>query len=1010
MNEEEKKIGYALQPIAEGSVISNSVTCNLPINNHLFFILAKRNELVFFEITEKGINPLFKIPFTKIITCLRVMTGKSLGRQYDLILCFFHDYSFIAFSNPYKIEFKYQPPTFFSNSKFICEIHNKTPILFIYNKLGQISYWNPIKDPKKIYNIHCPDETIIDFKFLPHQTIRLAVLMCKSSGKKFTKVFSFNENLLCFEEISNLGVIELDDPTTSFLIPLAHGCHERPVYLTIGTTYLGIVYKTGLVKVDSPFLGSPSLSFYRIKPFAVMIGTQKGSVYSLSFGQTLDIHHLGDLPIIPTSITNIDGNIFYFGSSLGNSIFAQITDTGIQVLQTLSQFIPVNSFSTFCDNIGEIFLTQNNQESSFISRIKTGSKFMTLMEIKAVEIESIFSACNHYIVCSKFNESSVCIDLEKRELVSNEMFISDSITLNVFEHDENSFIQVCPQIIRIVDFNDQIHKEISFDSSIMNSSCDGSRIVLLFSDHFIILSKELEVIDHINLENNQPCACSISNNFVSISSYSSEIQLWCLSDHQISIENVNGDELITFLNFIFYKNDLYLLAFSESGKIIRFLVENKKQLKLNLVGYIQIGYLTKTVFKVKVDNAQSAFNNVLFINGSSPMLLYPNGSFVPLIGDTPSAFCSIVNNYFALFNNMKLKIGTIDTSDVCSIHSREMDSPPRIFSIHQKPLSLFVAFEKSACFTISAFCLPSFSETYTQHFGDQETIECFYYHETYQTTFIGSITKSKQSRIFAVKDLFNQFKSICDFEIVETISSMASSKPNNLIVGSHYMLYVFQIEPLFNGLMKISQLQAITTNIIPKSISFFNQFLICFGETKYITTFIENQDNTFSLYENISNITKIHNGFTWRPFTAHSCRVFTIDNDHTLTISSYKFKDDTVTTKVLTRYELESPVIAFCPVRDGFALLATQNGSLYALEEYEMGNIALFNKISLEMSLLFPFTNNESKILDAATLNMFFDLPLDIQQRIAKTVKREVDDVKDLIESFSNNLTKLCST
>ena len=62
------------------------------------------------------------------------------------------------------------------------------------------------------------------------------------------------------------------------------------------------------------------------------------------------------------------------------------------------------------------------------------------------------------------------------------------------------------------------------------------------------------------------------------------------------------------------------------------------------------------------------------------------------------------------------------------------------------------------------------------------------------------------------------------------------------------------------------------------------------------------------------------------------------------------------------------------------------------------------------MSLLFPFTINESKILDAATLNMFFDLPLDIQQKIAKTVKREVDDVKDLIESFSNNLTKLCST
>lgn len=1010
-----KKVGYALHQIGEGSVISNSIICNLSPNQKPFFVYAKRKDLIFCEIVEKGINPLYKVPFTKVIVSLRIFTAKSLGKQTgsDLIIVFFHDCSFLAFSDPKHIKYQYHLLETKEVSNYICEAHDKNPILFTLNKIGLLSFWNLIDKPNRVYNIQYTGQHIIDLKFLQHQTIRLAYITDTGAGSRSVKVCTFNSKFLILEEVSKLCINQLLDSTSSIIVPFPHGDHEKPVYLVLGTENIALVFKTGVVNVDSPFEGYSPRCFCELGGWSSLVATTDGSLFGMYFETQFEFFKIGKVPILPTTITKIDGNIFFIGSSYGDSLFAQISNDSIQILQKITQFTPVNSISPFCENAGSVFLTQGNDQTSYISELKTGTVFTAKVEIPILYVESIFSACGVYLILSLFNDTSACIECKNYEIVTLENFLSDCKTTNTLPRSDDSFFQVTSRAIRAVGTG-SCQAEISYENDIVFSTTDGNNILLLFSNSVEVMTMNLDPVSHINFENSQAITAALHQEKIAVSFYSNEIRI--LSEIEvINSVKIIDEELIAFIQFVECKDTTVLFTFSLNGTIIQFNFPNLQE-----IGHIQLGYQIKNIFKINASHRHQELNDALFINGTSPVFFYPDGSFSSVICESHLASCSIKDTLFAMVADSKLLIGKMDNSSICSITPKECGPRPLLFSIHKDPFSLFVSFEKGMKFTVSTFLLPSFSQTFSHELQEFEELTCFYYHEELKATFFGTALNSPRTPLkgvlFAVKELFNEFAIVCNEEIDGNIFTINSSKPNNLIIGSTSKLIINSVSALFNGTLKVEPIKIIGTQVIPRSVSILtnkkdqSSFIVYFGAERAITVLKENKDGSISDdTEEIIINTRIHSGFVGKPLTSNSCHAFTIENEKILTVYLLKFEDDSISSKILTTFELESPVSYFQHVRDGFALISTKNGSLYALQQYSRDHVLLLKKISDEIAKIFPFTCKNTKILDASILDIFEDLPQQIQTEIAASVDKKPNEIKIFIKSLLHALSLMCS-
>lgn len=929
---------------------------------------------------------------------MRVFTAKSLGKSSgsDLVEVIFIDHSFFIFSDPKHIKFTHAPEETVNSSQIICEIHPNQPIFLMDIQLGQLLYWNALDDPKITYRIRCDDHSIIDMKFIPHQTIRLAVLYETSTGTRKVTIYTFDKKLLLLETTttSAISLPNLEDKTASMIIPLPALINDKPLYIVLGTHLITSVYKNSTQSIiDSPFDSAPT-AYCEIAPWVYLISDKSGCLYDLSVGLELSIHKIGQINTIPTSLVKIDGNIFFVGSTKQDSMFIQIVDTKISVLNTIEQFSPVNQVSPYNPITGSVFMTQG-QENGSISSLRTGIIFNEEIELSIPCFEYIFGACDKYLILTN-SQRSVCLNVTNDSIKEIELnrFLTNEPTISIIPKNENSFIQVCNNTIKSIGDSNQ-NESINYDSNIIGAYSDGEQILILFNDSAEIVSYQLDSLQTIFFEETSAKTATLSKGMYAFAFWSGKIIIYNKKFkpfYSLSLDNA----CIHSMYFLKTISSQHLVVLNEDGNIFRYNIND-----FSLVDHISNDYLIKST--IALDEKS------IFINGSNPVIFSNNGLSQSVICPQHDHTCLLGDKIVMLCNN-KVHIGVINQSTLVSIDSHHSTAMPFHISIHEDPLIIFTSFKLADRFVLTGFSQPSYKILFNESIDPNEELTCITYHKSSKSTIFG--TKGRdEGKLCAIREVLNEIKIIGSITIPNGVVSMYP-KNDMLLIGTSTKILTIEIKVSPGGIYSMTTINEISVGIPPRALAYIDKYFIHIGYTRAITVFEEDQENN-KLIKKFEHLLPevFYFGFFGTHLSPKSCHIFTVNDKNELDVFLFKVDNrNNISIKNLTSMKMESKLSSAVLVRNGYAVLSTQDGGMVTLIEYDLEIVKILRNVTTEIAKIYPNIDATSKILQANILELYPVLQNEEQQMIAEAVQQNREELINSIQILSKSISKICST
>ena len=964
------------------------------------------------EIGEAGPKPVSEVKFQKVVAALRVITAKSLGKQSgtDLVIVIFHDFTMLAFGEPKKIKFEYSCSNASVLENVLCVVHQYLPILVMQKRPGYLSYWNIQEGPKTMFDIRCEDMSVVDMKFLAHSSVRLAMLYETAKKEKTIVTYSFDLKLLTLDRIPALCVKACADPTASIIIPLQNVAAERPVYLILGRNKVEARFRNTFTVTEVPFHEYSPTAFCEISACSFLVADSGGSLYILNAENGVQFTYLGKVETVPTSITQIDGDIFFIGSNGGNSMFVSLLDSGITVYNVIEQFIPANSFSKFCEQTGSIYMTQGNRDCGILSFLKTGIQFLPQMEIEMRGACNVFGGFSDSVVVTTTEGKSFCIDIGGDEaserVVTLDNFIQDEETVSIIQRDRKSFVQVTPHDVRLVGTGIDI-ANIHFDSEIIWACHSKREIVILFADSAEIITYNLASIRQVFFERGDAVCAAVQGELLAVSFTSGEIRLYFPNGRVLSV-GVSQTTFCNSMSFLSSSGRTVLAVASVDGCMRTFDIP-----ELTEGVSFECGYFIHNAFELD--------EKTLFINSTSTRIWNAGGSSVPVLCPAHLKSCLVEQGgngmaRLALLLEDKLVIGTIKRSSNCSIEQRPCIVQPLLCSVHEDPLSLFFTMQRDDVFLVSAFILPSFGQIFQHVFPEREEITCLHYSKKLKLTFCGTASAT-DGQLLAIGSSFHKMKVLQSLAVKGSVFCMAEASSNELVLGGSCCVIRVKVELAASGLLTLEIVQIIQSSVIPRSLSSVGHLVVNFGVARSIDVLGQNADgNYYSLATTIVS-SRIHSGFAGAPLSQSLCHLFTVEMadvgvSNRIGVWSMKIDEtqqNAITIKKLTEMDLEGSVSSFSIVKPGFALLATRDGAMHVLVEYDRTKVHSMKKILRKMADVAGITIQDTAIVDMHALSLFEHLSPDMQSRILSKLKISREDVLSLMRGFTEHVSNLCS-
>jgi hypothetical protein len=665
-------------------------------------------------------------------------------------------------------------------------------------------------------------------------------------------------------------------------------------------------------------------------------------------------------------------------------------------LNVIEQFSPVNSFSRFCPNTGSVYLTQGNSERAALAALRTGATFTTEFEVGLGPTDSIFGCGTGILIASARLGPSVCLDLGHDCIeIHPKNFRRDLQTIGVVPLGADSFLQVSRHSCHAIgsDFRD-----LSYDSEILAVAFSKTRMALVFSDSVEVLSMDLTHEFRISLDHGDAVCAGIYADYLAVAFLDSHIQLF-KKDVLVGSTRMAPDSFCQYLVFMVHQRNLELFLVLQDGLIFQYTIPD-----LVLSNRLSSGYLVKNAFLLD--------SETLFVNSSSPALLYSSKSTISVLCPPHLTSCVVGKRVALLVAANGLLVGEVNRTSACSLEQRPCSSRPLLFSIHEQPLALFVTFLEGTSFLVSAFLLPSFAVALTESVGDQEEVTALCYHVPLAISLFGTVLGEKGT-LCAVAHLLNEFKVVCRLDIEGGVFCLMPLGSAEILVGGHCRVVRVGVTTSAAGFFEMTAVQRVDTNVIPRSLSFVGNFILHFGMVRSIGVLERAPNGTLSKIHDHFLASKMHTGVSGVRISDHAGHLFVVDTARTLTIYSFKVSrkaETTVKIAPLTTYILDSPAASFSMVRDGFAMLATRDGALLTLVECDRHTIRSLNSIAREIGGILPFDVTESAIADLDRLSLFSKLSRDVQDSIATAIKMPARDIATLIQDVTRSIGHICST
>jgi hypothetical protein len=360
----------------------------------------------------------------------------------------------------------------------------------------------------------------------------------------------------------------------------------------------------------------------------------------------------------------------------------------------------------------------------------------------------------------------------------------------------------------------------------------------------------------------------------------------------------------------------------------------------------------------------------------------------------------------------ELLIGKLDRSNCCSLGRRACIGRPLLFSIHERPLALFVTIQQDDLFLVTSFVLPSFAVMLNEALPAGREVTCLCYHKDLNYTFFATASR-QNGDLYAVGEVFDELKIVKQIEIEGGVFCMTPVSDNELILGGTCRVVRVRATVSASGFVELAILQTLATNVVPRSLSAIGNLVLHFGFQRSITILIRRPDGKLEKAHEHFLTSQIHTGFAGSPLSDHACHLFTVDLDRTLTIYALRIRAEAEklgSITELTAFRLESRASSFSMVRDGFALLATQDGALYTLIEYDRKPARSLQAIAREIGGFFPFKQDETAVIDGDALSLFTALSVEAQNQVCEKAKIKKEVALSLIQGLSRHIGSICST
>jgi hypothetical protein len=291
----------------------------------------------------------------------------------------------------------------------------------------------------------------------------------------------------------------------------------------------------------------------------------------------------------------------------------------------------------------------------------------------------------------------------------------------------------------------------------------------------------------------------------------------------------------------------------------------------------------------------------------------------------------------------------------------------------------------------------------------KEEVTSICYHKSLNVSFFGTVSGDRGD-ICCVPEVFNEFKIVKRLEIEGGVFCMAPSGDNQIFLGGRCRLLRVTITRSPAGFYEFTLTQQVDTNVIPRSLATIGDFVVHFGMVRSITFLSRSQDGTLEKVHEHFLPLKIHTGIAGRQLSSRSAHLFIVDTEVTLTVFSLKWSSDSIKVTALTTIRLESSISSLSMVRDGFALLATRDGALLVLMEYDRLQTGRLTDIARGIGQLLPFEPAHSAIVETTVLDLFRKLTPEVQNSLGITTRLPPDEIDMIITKMSRCLGRLCST